>query len=352
MRLITGIVGTAKNTGKTTTMSYLLRYSRGIGIISGVTGIGFDGEEVDNITRLPKPRLHFENNTIVTTSEGCLGNCTASYEVLKRTGIRTALGEVLILRITHPGILIVAGPNKRSSLLSVIEDMYELDAENILVDGSLNRLAPMAIADNIVFTTGAARSTDINFLVTEMGAIESIFADHEEVTGTIDSQTVTVATSQQTYALGISSLHDSEDLRPLKNLIGQNLRRIIVPDLISKAALSHLVKLLSGDGEGPMQIVLDSPLTLLMAGEPTEITSIVGNLARLRCTIAYRHKPSLSAITVNPFFPKGEGQIYSESYIDKDELYDRMRKNLRTPVYNIKEHDIALLYAGLTESSK
>jgi hypothetical protein len=350
MRLVTGIVGTAKNTGKTTAMSYLLWHSRGTGVSPGVTGIGYDGEEIDNVTRLPKPRLHFENDTIVTTSEGCLGTCTASYKVLKRTGIRTALGEVLILRITDPGLIVIAGPNKRSSLLSVIEDMFELGVGNILVDGSLNRLAPMAIADNIVFTTGAARSKDIGFLVKEMGAIESIFLDHEEVAGTIDSETVTVATSQQTYALGISSLHDSEDLRPLKNLIGQNLRRIIVPDLISRAALSHLVKLLSGDGEGPLQIVLDSPLTLLLAGEPIEITSIVGDLARLRCTIAYRHKPSLSAITVNPFYPKGEDQFYSESFIDKDELYDRMRKNLRTPVFNVKDHDIASLYAALTEN--
>jgi cobyric acid synthase len=43
-----GIIGTAKNDGKTTTLSALLRSLKNRKI--AVTGIGYDGEEIDNIT--------------------------------------------------------------------------------------------------------------------------------------------------------------------------------------------------------------------------------------------------------------------------------------------------------------
>jgi len=57
MSLIVGIAGTAKNTGKTTTTSAILDELYNMEIPIGLTSIGYDGEEIDNITRLPKPRL-------------------------------------------------------------------------------------------------------------------------------------------------------------------------------------------------------------------------------------------------------------------------------------------------------
>ncbi|MCC6548479.1 MAG: hypothetical protein IT279_00265, partial [Ignavibacteriaceae bacterium] len=62
----TGIIGTAKNTGKTTTLNWLMKQQGSTGI--AVTGIGYDGEERDNITMLPKPRLRFEEGVIVATA--------------------------------------------------------------------------------------------------------------------------------------------------------------------------------------------------------------------------------------------------------------------------------------------
>jgi hypothetical protein len=344
---VAGIVGTAKNSGKTTTMSYLLRRAYRNDMRPGITGIGYDGEEIDNITLLPKPRLYLEKSTIVTTSENCLKNCTVSYSILKRTGIRTALGEVLILNITHPGILVVAGPNKRSSLVSVIEDMIDAGAEVIFVDGSLNRLVPMSVVDKIVFTTGAARSTDIKFLVEEMRGIETIFGYPVRTQDAEAGSNVSFSTSRETIALTVSSLYDSEDLRPAEPLMDKELRRIVVPNLISKEVISHLVHRLSVDRKTPMELLLHSPITLLLSGEPVEIAPYLSMLYRTGCTITYRIKPTLAGITVNPFYPKPENHAYSEACIDEDELYNRMRLNLRTPVFNIKQHDASVLYSEL-----
>ena len=45
-----GILGTAKNTGKTTTFNFLLEWSNLKSIRVGLTSIGYDGEDIDNIT--------------------------------------------------------------------------------------------------------------------------------------------------------------------------------------------------------------------------------------------------------------------------------------------------------------
>ncbi|MBU4562316.1 hypothetical protein KKB17_02785, partial [bacterium] len=54
---VLGILGTAKNTGKTTTTSALLEIANNKNLSVGITSIGYDGEDIDNITGLPKPRI-------------------------------------------------------------------------------------------------------------------------------------------------------------------------------------------------------------------------------------------------------------------------------------------------------
>ncbi|MBI2428952.1 MAG: hypothetical protein HYV29_09200 [Ignavibacteriales bacterium] len=212
-----GIAGTAKNTGKTTTLNALLHYAQsgarstndapsmsfraaeggeksasaqetqsgfltsparsrnsdGFGMTTGVTSIGYDGEEIDNITLLPKPRIFLNRGMIASTSSQCVPE--NGWSVLYKTGLFTALGEIVIVRCETPGLIVLAGPNKRSELETVVRQMADLGCENIFVDGALNRIAPMSIVDKIIFTTGAARTTDIATLVDEMKAIESLF---------------------------------------------------------------------------------------------------------------------------------------------------------------------------------
>ena len=54
---VLGILGTSKNTGKTTTTSALLEIANNKNLSVGITSIGYDGEDIDNITGLPKPRI-------------------------------------------------------------------------------------------------------------------------------------------------------------------------------------------------------------------------------------------------------------------------------------------------------
>ncbi|MFQ5789568.1 MAG: hypothetical protein ACE5JI_03740, partial [Acidobacteriota bacterium] len=143
---IIGVVGTAKNTGKTTALLSIVRYLETAGRRAGITGIGYDGEHIDNLTLLPKPRMEFPAGALVATAERCLKNATLQCRLLLRTGVMSPLGEVLILEVTSRGRIVVAGPNQRVGLTRIIEGLGETGSEVSLVDGALGRLAPMSVA--------------------------------------------------------------------------------------------------------------------------------------------------------------------------------------------------------------
>ena len=116
MSFIIGTAGTAKNTGKTTTNIAILRELFKTDISIGLTSIGYDGEDIDNITGLPKPRLLLKEGTIVATSEKCLHGSTAQFDVIKSTNISTPLGKIIIAQVIKKGLVIIAGPNKSTEL--------------------------------------------------------------------------------------------------------------------------------------------------------------------------------------------------------------------------------------------
>ena len=141
-----GIAGTAKNTGKTTTMSAMIAELRKSHpqLRLALTSIGYDGEYLDNVTGLPKPRIEMQVGELAAVAEECLRYSRAKLEVLQKTDIMTAMGPILIGRVTKAGKLVVGGPNKRVELRRVLKMLAELGAGLTIVDGALGRIVPRA----------------------------------------------------------------------------------------------------------------------------------------------------------------------------------------------------------------
>lgn len=339
---IIGVVGTAKNTGKTTTLSYLLQQAHQQNLYEvvdfriGITGIGYDGEEIDTVTSLPKPRLSLPENTIVATSEHCLRNSTAHFETLRRTGIRTALGEVLILRIVQPGLVVIAGPNRKSTLATVIELMKNIGVDILLIDGSLNRLAPMAIAKKIIFTTGASRNIDTGILAEEMKAVERIFSLPQSNYALPPVQLVALIGKHETRSLPFFSLLDEHDARAVVAQLSKETNCIYIPGLMSVISLQKVTERLSNIG---MEIIITDPLKLLIAAEPLALNSFLDALNKSSVRLSYIHKPQLAAVTINPFYPKPSGAGFTPAFVDKYNMMDRLQRSLSVPVFNVKDDD-------------
>ena len=162
------LVGLAKNTGKTETLTAILAEHAAAGRRVGVTSIGRDGEARDVIdARIEKPRVHLAAGSLVATTAGLLRASAVAHERLAQTGVRTPLGEVVLARLTERGTVEVAGPSAAADVLAVSEAMAELGAEQVLIDGAIDRRAASspAVADGLVMATGAVLGHEIEHVV-------------------------------------------------------------------------------------------------------------------------------------------------------------------------------------------
>jgi len=162
------LVGLAKNTGKTETLATILAEHAAAGVAVGVTSIGRDGEERDVIdARIAKPRVHLREGSLVASTGELVSASGLAHERLARTGVRTSLGEVVIARLAEPGAIEIAGPSAASDVRAVSEAMRELGAEQVLIDGAIDRRAASspAVAEALVVATGAVLARELENVV-------------------------------------------------------------------------------------------------------------------------------------------------------------------------------------------
>ena len=162
------LVGLAKNTGKTETLAAILAEHASAGLQVGVTSIGRDGEEHDVIdARIEKPRIRLQAGSLVASTGALLRASGVAHERLAPTGVRTPLGEVLIARLSERGAVEVAGPSAAEDVRAVSEAMTELGAEQVLIDGAIDRRAASSptVSDGLVMATGAVLDEDIERVV-------------------------------------------------------------------------------------------------------------------------------------------------------------------------------------------
>lgn len=164
------LVGLAKNTGKTEALGALLRECKTAGRRVGVTSVGRDGEEQDVIDfRISKPRIELSAGSLVATTDELLRASGLPHELLEQTGMRTPLGEVLIARLRGGGAIEVAGPSVSEQVRAVSEVMLEQGAEQVLIDGAIDRRAASSpeVSDGLVMSTGAVLSENIAEVVAQ-----------------------------------------------------------------------------------------------------------------------------------------------------------------------------------------
>ncbi len=162
---IISIIGLAKNVSKTTTLNYMIKNLKSHKL--GLTSIGRDGEKYDVITTLPKPRIFIEEGTYVATARQSLENSEIKAEIVKKTGIQTPMGEVLIAKAIIPGLIELAGPSINHQLSIVCKNLKDLGCDIILVDGAFDRraYATPLISEATILSTGASVSEDITNVV-------------------------------------------------------------------------------------------------------------------------------------------------------------------------------------------
>lgn len=333
-----GILGTAKNTGKTTTTLYLLRQIEQQGEQAGITSIGLDGEEHDFVTRLPKPRMELPCGTLVLTAERCLEQNEAKVEILERTGLRTSLGELLLLRVKESGRILVAGPHRKQLLEKALNYFSRWGTDVLLVDGALNRAVPMTVLDGVILTTGAALVPDVEGIVRHTSAIIDLFQlPMEEEFTAASTQPQVVFGDGEKAVLNLRSLLSEEYLPDFVAQINKPVRAITLPVVCAPKLVEKFLKL-GGAHFTRSRLIFSDPFRMLAGGNPIEWDAVIQfhrqRGGQVRC---FMQKP-LHCITVNPFFPRYDPQTatYKADRLDAVKLFSALRKvEMPLPVFDL-----------------
>ena len=298
-------VGLAKNTGKTEALATLVKELSALGRVLAITSIGRDGEEFDAIQpRISKPPICCPAGTLVATAAPLLRRSGARYEVLRRTGVRTPLGRVVIARLNESAKVEVAGPSSSAEIRAVVDEMLALGADQAIVDGSIDRRAAAApdVADAVIMSTGAVLDQDIEGVVRRTGeAVEMISLPRatdprlrdlaRRATGkAVVANGKSVVPLPARFALTARAGHLPEGLRP-----GDGQEQTLIVDGVLPERL--LEALLPGRTRDHIRIVASSPTSVFIhAHSPRWYRQRGLHLEVL-------DQMELTALTVNPQAP-------------------------------------------------
>jgi hypothetical protein len=152
------VMGMSKNTGKTVALNHLLAQAANAGVAVGVTSIGRDGEERDQVFFIPKPPILVWPGTIVATARTTLQRTKVRWKLLGSTDITSPMGNIVIVKVLDYGEMEIAGASRGADQRTVINRLQQCGAALVLLDGALGRShhASPAIADDVILATGAA----------------------------------------------------------------------------------------------------------------------------------------------------------------------------------------------------
>ena len=261
-----GFAGTAKNTGKTTTALAVLEQSRQVGNRNALTSIGYDGESLDHITGLPKPRYEMLPGELIATARECLEASPARCRILVETGIETILGTILIAEVQKSGLVLLAGPNRESDLRLVLKQFATLGAQFTIVDGAFNRIVPLICTDGLILSTGAAFKQETTHIATHAAAIEQIFRLPQAETTAPDGVITIHYKDGTTNTIPGGSLISSGTLNQLEILLKEPCTHIIIPGACQPDLLAELIPFTPAIPTRT-KIHLGSPLKMIASGD-------------------------------------------------------------------------------------
>ncbi len=326
------VVGLAKNSGKTVALNAIIKRAQAVGMRIGVASSGRDGEKLDAVTRLPKPRIEVQRGALVATAEKLAMSASASLEPLIKTKHVTVLGRLIIYRVNSPGAIEVASGNKASVVKSVTELMRHLGAELIVIDGAAGRRFSSApsLADATILSTGAVVAPTLEGVVSRT------------------AQVVEILTSPQwsdphRQRFDPESLTNQDVVIISSGAMGNHVEELKVKSVLVSAA--EIIRQLPGPGS---TIILGGALpgnlmrdlaanrkargSTVVVGDATRILATHRDLSLLKSRggrIRVFHKIHLQAITTCPVAPDGR-------MFDAETLLDAVAKAIKhIPVVDV-----------------
>ena len=302
------IVGMTKNVGKTVTLNYLVSRYAAAGRALGLVSAGYDGERFDRLTLKDKPRIHAPAGTLIATAEACFDAAGAVLEIVHRSRISTPLGAVWVGRVREAGLVELAGPGSISGLQMLTEQMKELGAEQVLVDGAINRLASASptVTTGVILASGASVAPVLDDVILRT-RFRCVLLRTPALEDSLMEEKARQALSRGDAAMlhRVGCTYEVESLRaPIPLIAGAGLKARCRQDTVAVVFGGALVDSLLSD-----MLELPSPPYLIVRDATKIFTSpeLYYRYLNRGGAIRVLQRINLIAVTLNPTDPLGKG---------------------------------------------
>lgn len=307
------VMGMTKNTGKTVCLNHLLAQAHAHGTSVGITSIGRDGEDRDQVFFIPKPPVLVWPGSLVATARDTLLRAKVRWKQIGATAIESPMGEILIVRALDHGEMEIAGASRSSDQQKVIAILKGCSCALVLLDGALGRShhASPAIADGVVLATGAAigggipdviRKTRDRLAILGIAAVDEALGErcsHVFAHGGIGAWN---RAGETVFDARIPTLNAAPTLLGL-----HDPATIAVSGAVGRA-LWHALKTLAARHPGLTVVVADGTKLFVDANDVAGFSAMGGRLAAFRGI-------RIAGITLNPFSPLG-GSFDAGDFLD------------------------------------
>ncbi|AEM78283.1 hypothetical protein [Thermoanaerobacter wiegelii] len=325
------IIGMAKNVGKTTVLNYILSKARGKYTL-GLTSIGRDGEEYDQVAFFPKPRIYIAKGSYIATAKEALLNSDITKEIVATTGFDTPMGEIVIAKALSDGYVDLAGPSINSEMAKVCNLLLKLGCDKAIIDGALSRKtqASPSVSEATILATGAALSYDMEETIRKTAftvKLLSIEAEKDKeilklAQNILDNSRLGFIYKDKRYkTIELPTAIDSS-----KEIV-ENLERathVVIKGVVSDKLIEDVMR---GTDKYKGVVFLAEDSTKLFLQEETFLKFQKGG------GILKVLKPvNLVCVTINP--------VSSLNYqYDKKEFLERLKREISIPVFDVMGGD-------------
>lgn len=160
------ITGTAKNTGKTECLNYLLRNIPSE-VTVATTSIGVDGESIDAVTNTSKPEVYLKKGMYFATSETHYRERKVTSEIVRLSNASSSLGRYVTGKAVSEGTIKLSGPSSITDLGAWMQQAGQFPIDLFLIDGAASRLSSATpfVTETFILCTGAAACPSIETLI-------------------------------------------------------------------------------------------------------------------------------------------------------------------------------------------
>jgi len=324
---IISVIGLAKNTGKTVVVKKLLNELSHSKIRYGITSIGHDGEEFDQINNLiKKPRIHLVKGDLVATTDELIKKSDAEIRIVYNSAFRTSLGKVVIGEVDKEGNVEISGPSTVKSTIEISNLMIKLGAKKVIVDGAINRKAISSpqITNGCIIATGAVLNQQMSLVVKEtISSIKSFLLpglDDPRLLKSLIKEKAIVLVNKRNELTRINSTSFLDENHKLFTKISEEIKCIYCDKSITSGFISSIAKRIKGQ-----------PLTVIVS-DSTKVFLTTKELAmfeRRGVSVKVLFPFNILAITVNPVSP------LSHSF-NSEELISEFKKNINNiPIIDV-----------------